>query len=185
MGRGGPGPGADVGGVSPVQAQVLQGRVQSRCRCGHGRVQSRCRCGHGRAQSRCRCGRGRAQSWCRCGPALGSEEALEADRCTECAAAVPGRLRVEYSRTLMRTARAEQGLSKGRSRVLTGSPVPWTTDPIRTARGRRRPAAITQTNKQNKQPNQTYSPGDAHRGSSRRCTAAKGCTIAALPLQWG
>jgi hypothetical protein len=52
--------GADVAGVSPVPAQMWQGRAQVlvhwqfRCRCGT--AQFRCRCGRGWAQFRCRCG---------------------------------------------------------------------------------------------------------------------------------
>ncbi len=35
-GRGGPSPGADVGGVDPVLVQMWAGWAQSRCRCGRG-----------------------------------------------------------------------------------------------------------------------------------------------------
>ena len=38
------GPGADVGGVSPISVQMLRGRAQSRCRRGQG-VSARCRFG--------------------------------------------------------------------------------------------------------------------------------------------
>jgi hypothetical protein len=54
--RGAPGPGAEVGGVSPVPAKVSAGASAVLVQMWAGCARSRCRCGQARTRSLCRCG---------------------------------------------------------------------------------------------------------------------------------
>jgi hypothetical protein len=65
-GRGGPSPGADVGGVGPVPMQMWQGWAQSWCRCGRGEPSPGADVG-GVGPVLMQMWQGWAQSWCRCG----------------------------------------------------------------------------------------------------------------------